>query len=86
MSLHSRSGRWLVLLAFIASIVICNFYASVMLSTLVGTKYEPQVTTLEQLANSDIPVGIHNASYVRNFLEVLRKNSPQKITKLLALI
>lgn len=67
---HSRSGRCLIILSFIVSIMIYTFYASVLLSTLVGTKHVAQVKTLEQLSDSNIPVAIQNVTFVRYFLKV----------------
>lgn len=55
----------------LSSLLIYNFYTSVLVSITVGTGFEADITNQAQLVGSDIPIGFLNSSIVRNILRVL---------------
>lgn len=66
------SGRYLVVFLFITSILIHDFYTSVLVSTLVELA-PPAVRSLQDVANSELTVGFQETEYLKKFLNVINK-------------
>lgn len=64
------STRCLITFLFLASILSYNFYTSVLVSHLVEVKYESSVNSIDELVESETPIGIFNSIAGRNFLNV----------------
>lgn len=77
---HLVSGRCLTVFLLLTSLVIYNFYTSVLVSTLVGTSFQTSIHSLIDLANSKFEIGFEYTSYLYGYLKVnfsifIRSNS-----------
>lgn len=64
------SSRCVIIFLLIASLLIHNFYTSVLVSILVEVDYKTNVTNLNELADSDIEIGILNTTVVKNLMKM----------------
>lgn len=64
------STRCLIIFLFLTGLLLCNFYSSVLVSHLVDMKYESKVNTIEDLAESDLEIGLLNSTNIGNYLKV----------------
>lgn len=69
-TISKTSTRFLIVFLFIASLLAHNFYTSVVVSTLVEIDYDSSVTNLNELSESDIPVGFFNTTVVKNLMKM----------------
>lgn len=69
-SSRSASGRFLIIFLFFCSIMILNFYTSVLVSTLVGSSLKTNIKDIRDLADSNYHIGFDNVTYMRGFLNV----------------
>lgn len=70
LKIYSLSGRYLVVFLFLTSILLHNFYTSVLVSTLVEFA-PPAVRSLQDVSNSDLSVGFQETPYIIKFLNVI---------------
>lgn len=70
-SFRLLSGRFLVLFLLLSSILIHNFYTSILVSTLIESSFWTAIQTIQDLADSDIPVGFSNSPWSKSSLKVL---------------
>lgn len=54
------SGRCIFIALFLLSIIINNYYTSILLSTLIQTAPQNQIKTIRDLANSNLDIGFDN--------------------------
>lgn len=66
----SISIHCLITFLHLSGIVAFNFYTSNLVSTLVDSKFQFNINTLDDIANSDIPVGFDNTSITRQWILV----------------
>lgn len=64
------SSRTLIACMLFSSLLIYNYYTSTLVSTLVETKHETNIKTLNDLIDSDLPVGFLNSTAVHFLLNV----------------
>lgn len=69
-SVDSLSSRCIIISLLFASLLLYNFYTSVSVSMIVQRKYETNIKTKEDLANSDVDVGFLDSFTMRFFLNV----------------
>lgn len=55
---------------FWMSIIVYQFYTSVLVFTLIGTIEKSPIKVLEQLRNSKITIALDDSFYVKSFVEV----------------
>lgn len=72
-SFRLMSGRYLTIIMLVCSILIHDFYTSVMVSSLVESAPKATFTNLRDLADSALSFGFFNVSHSLNFLEVFSK-------------
>lgn len=64
------SGRCLFIFLLLSSIMIYNYYTSVLVSGLVGSSSKTNIKNVYDLANSKLNVGFDNVPYIKGFLTV----------------
>lgn len=64
------SGRFVYIFLLLSSIVVYNYYTSVLVSTLVGSPLKTKIKTLEDLAESELKIGFEDVPYLRGFINV----------------
>lgn len=64
------STRCIFICLFLMNMIVCYFYTSKLVSTLVEIKPETNIENIEDLANSDLPIGISDATITRTYLNV----------------
>lgn len=64
------STRCSIMILFVSSFIIYNFYTSELVSSLLKTKPFTSVTNKERLADSNIPIGFCNSGTIKNFINV----------------
>lgn len=64
------SGRCLFIFLFLTSIMIYNYYTSVLLSSLVDSSDHNKIKTLTDLANSNLKIGFEDVAYTRSYINV----------------
>lgn len=70
-SISTNSARCLLIFLSASSILLYNFYTSVLVSTIIETRRESKITSKEDLARSNIPVAFQNAGQIKNFIRVM---------------
>lgn len=69
-SMTLTSTRFLVLALLIAGLLFYNFYTSVLVSTIVGIKYETDIRDIDDLISKNMSIGIQNSTVIRSLLQV----------------
>lgn len=64
------SGRCLFIFLLLSSIMIYNYYTSVLVSGLVGSSSKTNIKDVYDLANSKLNVGFDDVPYMKGFLTV----------------
>lgn len=75
------STRCLLFFLFTISMIMCNFYTSTVVSTIVNVRPETSIKTKEDLANSDMPVGFQDGPTIRGFFIVSKSKSFSRVTR-----
>lgn len=65
------STKILLTVFFVTSILINNFYTSLVVSFLVHTNYNTNSTSLADLTNGNLPIGFYNTTATKNVLKVI---------------
>lgn len=71
LSFRLLSGKFLVVFLLLGSIIIHNYYTSVLVSTLIKSTAETGMHTIWDLADSELRVGLNNSTLTKSVLEVL---------------
>lgn len=66
------SGRCLLIFLFLSSIMIYNYYTSLLVSGLVGSSSQTNIKNSYDLANSKLDIGFDDVPYIKGFLTVCR--------------
>lgn len=64
------SGRSLLIFICLSSIMIENYYTSVLVSILVSSSSQTSIKTITDLTNSKYKIGFDRVAYLRGFLNV----------------
>lgn len=67
---HTFSGRCMFISLFFSSIVIYNFYTSILVSSLISGQHQTDITDLWKLGDSELRFGAEDAPYLRVYFEV----------------
>lgn len=70
LSFRLLSGKFLVVFLLLGSIVIHNYYTSVLVSTLIESTAEAGMHSIRDLADSELRVGLNNSTLTKSVLEV----------------
>lgn len=65
------SIRCLIIFLYLSGMMVYNFYTSVLVSTLVESKYETNILSVLDLVKSDLSILLSNTNVIRHFQEVL---------------
>lgn len=65
------SGRLLIIFLFSTSIIIYNYYTSMLVSSLVGSSLQTNIHDTISLADSSLEIGFENKTYFKGFLRVI---------------
>lgn len=65
------SNQYLIVILFGSSFLIHSFYTSALVSILISTKADISVKDLDELGNSDIPIGFCNIGSIKNYMNVI---------------
>lgn len=74
------SSRTLIACMLLSSVLLYNFYTSMLVSMIVETRHETDIKTKEDLADSDIEIGFLDGIATRFFLKVYFFEELLKIT------
>lgn len=68
------SGRCVYIFLFLSSIIIYNYYTSVLVSTLVGSPMKTNIKNVDDLSDSELKIGFEDIPYMRGYLNVTEFN------------
>lgn len=68
---NSVSARCLIFCSYISGILAFNFYTSVLVSTIVDSKYESNMKTAADFGESNYSLEIQNESLARYWIQVI---------------